>query len=68
MTQNVGGLDKILRIIAGIAIIIIGIAARSWWGALGLLPLVTAFIGWCPAYIPFGIKTCRDKNESEKQP
>jgi len=56
--KNVGSLDKSIRIIAGLAAIALGVTYKSWWGAIGLVPLITAFIGWCPAYSIFGIKTC----------
>ncbi|MDJ0738107.1 MAG: DUF2892 domain-containing protein [Gammaproteobacteria bacterium] len=57
MTQNVGGIDRIVRIILGIALLGWGYTAQNWLGAIGLVPLLTALIGWCPAYAPFGIKT-----------
>jgi hypothetical protein len=59
MNTNVGGIDKILRIIAGIALVamaatnVIGI-----WGYIGAVPLLTGLMGWCPAYTLLGIKTC----------
>jgi len=59
MQCNVGRVDKVVRIIAGLAIIAAGIYFGSWWGAIGVLPLVTATLGWCPAYLSFGISTCR---------
>jgi hypothetical protein len=59
MKKNVGSADKIIRIVLGLAIIIICVAMRNWWGIIGVLPLVTAFISWCPAYLPFGISTCK---------
>lgn len=58
MKANVGKIDKTLRIIAGIVIIGLGIYYQSWWGAIGLLPLITGLIRWCPAYLPFGISSC----------
>jgi ribose/xylose/arabinose/galactoside ABC-type transport system permease subunit len=65
MTKNMGGLDRIVRAIAGIALILyaLGIVASGTgynvWGWIGVVPLLTALIGWCPAYLPFGIKTCK---------
>jgi hypothetical protein len=59
MLQNVGGADKIVRIILGLAIGIAGLLAQSWWGLIGIIPLATAIFGFCPAYLPFGIKTCK---------
>ena len=57
MSKNVGGIDRILRIVIGIALLVWGYMTQNWWGAIGVVPLFTALIGWCPAYAPFGIKT-----------
>lgn len=57
MKQNVGGIDRILRLVVGLAVIGWGIYAKNWWGAVGAIPLFTALINWCPAYTLFGIKT-----------
>ncbi|MGE5236327.1 MAG: DUF2892 domain-containing protein [Acidobacteriota bacterium] len=59
MIRNIGSGDRIVRIVAGVAIIGLGIIYKSWWGLIGIVPLVTAAIGWCPAYLPFGISTCK---------
>jgi len=59
MKCNVGKTDKIVRWIVGLAVIVIGLYLRSWWGLLGLIPIVTAVIGLCPLYLPFGINTCK---------
>lgn len=61
MTCNVGGLDRILRIIAGLLIIALGLYFQSWWGAVGAVPLLTGIIGICPAYLPFKLSTCKPK-------
>jgi len=63
MNKNVGNTDKTLRIILGIVIIALGFYFKSWWGVIGLVPLLTAFIGWCPAYAPFKISTVKKKSE-----
>jgi type IV secretory pathway TrbD component len=57
MKQNVGGIDRILRILAGLVIIGWGLYAQNWLGAIGLVLLVTGLISWCPAYLPFGLST-----------
>lgn len=57
MKKNVGGYDKIFRISAGLIIIALGIIFQSWWGALGLLPLLTGLANWCPIYVPFDFNT-----------
>ena len=59
MKHNVGGIDRALRIIVGLAVIGWGVYAQSWWGAIGLIPLLTGVIGWCPAYLPFGLNSCK---------
>jgi hypothetical protein len=52
-----GKLDRAIRLIAGLAIIGTGVWFRSWWGAIGLLPITTAFVGWCVLYSVIGIST-----------
>lgn len=60
MKCNVGKTEKIIRIIAGLAIIGAGVYFQSWWGAIGAIPLITGALGWCPLYVPLGISTCKD--------
>lgn len=59
MKCNVGKTDKVIRIIVGLAIGAAGIYFKSWWGLIGIVPIFTALINWCPLYLPFGIKTCK---------
>lgn len=59
MKTNEGGLDRVLRIVAGMALI--GLAATGkvgLWGYIGVIPLLTGAIGWCPLYTVLGINTC----------
>lgn len=61
MKRNIGGVDKAVRIAAGLALlslIFIVEGNARWFGLIGLLPLVTAFVGWCPAYSIIGVSTC----------
>lgn len=60
MQCNVGGTDRAVRIVAGLAIIGAGIAFRSWWGAIGAVPLLTGIFRFCPAYLPLSISSARD--------
>ena len=55
MKNNVGKTDKAIRIVLGILIAAIGIYFKSWWGVLAIVPLVTAFTGFCPLYKLLGI-------------
>ncbi|MHB8905899.1 MAG: YgaP family membrane protein [Melioribacteraceae bacterium] len=59
MKKNVGNVDRVLRLILGLVIIALGFINQSWWGLIGIIPLFTAAVGWCPAYLPFGISTCK---------
>jgi hypothetical protein len=63
MTKNVGGADRIIRAVAGIAILAAGYYFKTWWGLVGLVPLATATLSCCPAYLPFGLSTCRVRTE-----
>ena len=57
MNKNVGGIDKKIRFGLGILILIIGYLNNSWWGAIGIVPILTAFLGWCPLYVPLKLST-----------
>lgn len=61
MTQNIGGTDKVVRVIAGIAIAALGLYFKSWWGLVAVIPLATAAAGNCPLYTPFRISTVKKK-------
>ncbi len=58
MKTNIGSIDRTIRLIAALGIFGAGYYFKSWWGLAGLLPLLTAFVRFCPAYVPFGISTC----------
>ncbi len=61
MAINVGGIDRILRIVLGIALIAFALFSGheyAVWGWVGVVPLATGVVRWCPVYLPFGIKTC----------
>lgn len=65
MKSNVGGIDRILRIVLGL--ILMGLAATGTvgiWGYLGAVLLATGVIGWCPPYAIFGWNTCATKNRA----
>ena len=65
MATNMGGADRVIRVVVGLVVIAAGLYFKSWWGAIGLIPLATAITGWCPAYLPFGFST-RRKSATEK--
>ena len=62
MKLNAGGLDRILRVVGGLALI--GLAATGTvgaWGYIGVVPLLTGAVGFCPVYPLLGINTCSMK-------
>lgn len=60
MKQNVGTTERIIRILAGIAILSLAfVGPKSAWAYLGIVPLATGLLGWCPPYAIFGISTCK---------
>lgn len=63
MKKNMGTADRAIRAIIGVLAIAAGFYYQTWWGALGIIPLLTAFISWCPLYMPFGLSTCRTKTK-----
>ncbi|WP_456453061.1 YgaP family membrane protein [Hydrogenimonas sp.] len=64
---NEGKIDRIVRVVLGLAIIGWGVAAQNWWGAVGLVPLLTGAIGFCPLYLPFKIDTGCKVNQSDNE-
>lgn len=60
MSRNMGGLDRGLRTVIGIGLIALAVTGPQYpWAWIGLVPLATALIGWCPLYRVLGIRTCR---------
>ena len=61
MRQNVGGVDKILRILIGLVLIaLVFIDPKILWGWIGVILLVSGLFNFCPAYIPFKLNTKKD--------
>ena len=58
MKKNVGGIDKILRIGAGVALVAWAALGGPVWAWIGIVPLLTGAMGWCPAYTLLGMNTC----------
>ncbi len=55
MKKNVGSADKMIRIVLGVVIAALGIYFKSWWDLVGIVPLATAFMNWCPAFSLLGV-------------
>lgn len=66
MKPNVGTLDRAARVILGAGILSLAfVGPQTPFGYIGLVPLLTGLLGFCPAYLPFGLSTCRVAEKSE---
>ena len=59
MEMNIGSTERLLRIIVGVVIIGLGLYFQSWWGVIGLVPLLTGLFRFCPLYRVLGMNTCK---------
>ena len=63
MNKNVGNTERMIRIGGGLILVVLAASGTiGLWGYLGLLPMVTGAIGWCPPYAMLGINTCAKKD------
>jgi Protein of unknown function (DUF2892) len=61
-TPNVGNIDRILRIAVGAILIVLAVTGQiGLWGWIGIVPILTGTLRWCPAYLPFGLSTCKTR-------
>lgn len=59
MTQNIGSIERVIRAVVGLGLIsLVFFGPQTPWGWIGIVPLATAVIGWCPPYALLGINTC----------
>jgi hypothetical protein len=62
MPVNEGALDRVVRVIVGLGLIsLVFVGPATPWGWVGLIPLLTGLVGFCPAYALFGVRTCKPK-------
>jgi hypothetical protein len=70
MTTNIGSTDRLLRLVVGLALLSLVVLLEGnvrWIGLVGIVPLATAFLRWCPAYTLFGIDTCAPRDRVAPQ-
>lgn len=64
MTRNEGTIDRTLRIIVGLILLaLVFVGPQTAWGWIGIVPLATGLLGFCPAYKLFGLSTCPLRNQ-----
>jgi hypothetical protein len=62
MKTNIGNIERGIRVVAGLVLVILAATGTvGWWGWLGLLPMATGLMGWCPPYALLGFNTCKTK-------
>ena len=62
MKKNIGSLERVIRVVVGLALLsCVFVGPQSSWFWLGVIPLATGLLGWCPPYSLFGINTCKTK-------
>lgn len=70
MSKNVGNTDRIIRIVVGLVLIAYAIpigfpvTGWNWLGYIGIVPIITALVGNCPAYTIFGVSTCATRGRN----
>jgi len=58
--KNIGNIERVIRVLVGLAIIaLVFVGPKTEWGWVGIVPLLTGIVGWCPPYAMFGISTCK---------
>lgn len=66
MKKNIHDIERIIRIVLGIAVLsLVFIGPKTLWGLIGILPILTGLIGWCPPYHLIGFSTCKKKTPDE---
>lgn len=64
MQKNEGTTDRVVRVVVGLALLALTVVGpKTWWGLVGLVPLLTGLVGVCPAYALLGINTCPMRTE-----
>lgn len=67
MLQNVGSVDRVIRIALGLGLIAATVLGYiGHWGWIGVVPLATGVFRFCPAYLPFGLSSCGMKSPAGK--
>lgn len=60
MKANEGTIDRVLRVVVGLGVLSLAfVGPQTPWGYIGIVPLLTGLVGFCPAYAIFGIRTCK---------
>lgn len=65
MVKNVGTIDRVLRILIGLALVGWGLYAKNWIGVIGIIPILTGIVSFCPLYKLFGLSTCPLKKPNQ---
>lgn len=59
ITKNIGRIDRIIRLAVGLLLVLWGLLTANWFGLIGLIPLATVVLNWCPLYTALGMNTLK---------
>jgi DUF2892 family protein len=61
MTLNVGGVERVVRVLVGVLLLaLVVVGPQTWWGLIGMILIATALWGWCPIWSALGVSTRRE--------
>jgi hypothetical protein len=63
MKCNIGRTDRVIRTIIAVLFFVLGLIFQTWWGLLGIVPLITVFTGFCGLYVPLKINTLKKEEK-----
>ncbi len=64
MKKNIGSIERIIRVVVGAAIVSLAfVGPQTPWAYLGIIPILTGIVGWCPPYSLLGISTCSRRDQ-----
>ncbi len=67
MKKNIGNIERIVRVVVGLVLLSLTfVGPQTLWGLIGILPLATGLVGWCPPYAMLGISTCKKCNSTKQ--
>ena len=67
MKKNVGATDRLIRLLLGLVIIAWGIIEENYLGLIGIIPIMTGLLNWCPFYIPLKISTIKSRRKRREK-
>ena len=65
MKKNIHNVERVVRVLVGLILVVMAFTEpQNLWFLMGLIPIITGLVGWCPPYAMLGINTCKFKNKN----